>query len=133
MCKWLLKTRNILILQFSILTCRVRFMKSIHCQHLVIVEIICTILCLIYPQRLMNIGSFHFFCFSKVSVRCISRLPNYVSKIWGQILGLNTPGFAVYTNKNYVSTTSTLRLDITCSRLAFSGHGLINPLWGLSP
>ena len=45
------------------------------------------------PQRVINMGSI--FPFSKVSVCCISRPPNYASKIWGQILGLYTKIYGI--------------------------------------
>ena len=47
-------------------------------------------------QRVINMGTFPLFCFSKVGVRCISRPPNYVSKIWGQILGLYTGIYGIW-------------------------------------
>ena len=75
-CKWLTR---ILILQFSILMCHVDFMNSIYCRHLVIVDIILQYL--IYATKNNKYGLFSFFRFSKAGVRCISRPPNYVSKI----------------------------------------------------
>ena len=48
------------------------------------------------PQRVINMGSFPFFRFSEVGVRCTSRPPNYVSKIWGQILSLYTGISSIY-------------------------------------
>ena len=42
------------------------------------------------PKRVINMGSFPFFRFAKVGVRCISGPPKYVSNIGGQILGLKT-------------------------------------------
>ena len=45
-------------------------------------------------------GSFPFFCFSKVGVRCIIRPPNNVSKIWVQILGLYNGIYGIYSKPN---------------------------------
>ena len=41
-------------------------------------------------------GSFRFLCSTKVGVLCISEPPNYVSKIWGQILGFYTRIYSIH-------------------------------------
>ena len=68
------------------------------------------------PQRVINMGSFHFFCFSKVGVPFISQPPNNVSKIWGQILGLYTQGFTV---SDFGSALKSAWITFTYYRLWF--------------